>query len=344
MPILSIQYLRAVAAMMVVFYHIKPQLARMGYTGAWWEWLDSGVDVFFVISGFIMWTTAGDGKSTPRAFVLRRLHRIVPLYWVITSFSVAIMVVAPQLVQVSRFDMHHVVASYLFIPALHPTLKMLWPVVTPGWTINYEMFFYAIFAGCMLVKGRAQAYALSLVFVGLVCLQIFVHDGKSVPAFYTSSIILEFLAGVWVAILVQNKVLLGARALPCALAFVVMVVVLRRLGDQFALPDVVMRGAPAVVLVYGCVAAEMRRPVREMRLFRHLGDASYSIYLSHFSVLSAFAQAWRALHLHQHNGGWIGFAVVAPGVVMVAGLACYHFVELPLGQVTRRLMVGTPRA
>jgi exopolysaccharide production protein ExoZ len=289
MPILSIQYLRAVAAMMVVFYHIKPQLARMGYTGAWWEWLDSGVDVFFVISGFIMWTTAGDGKSTPRAFVLRRLHRIVPLYWVITSFSVAIMLVAPKLVQVSRFDMHHVVASYLFIPALHPTLKMLWPVVTPGWTINYEMFFYAIFAGCMLVKGRAQAYALSLVFVGLVCLQIFVHDGKSVP-------------------------------------------------------DVVMRGAPAVVLVYGCVAAEMRRPVREMRLFRHLGDASYSIYLSHFSVLSAFAQAWRALHLHQHNGGWIGFAVVAPGVVVVAGLACYHFVELPLGQVTRRLMVGTPRA
>ena len=143
--IYSIQYLRGIAALMVVLLHVRVQLGRMGYGGYWPEFLMAGVDIFFVISGFIMWVTTFDGSTTPWQFLFRRFVRIIPVYWLLTTTTVAVMLVAPSAVQSGRFDSIHVLSSYLFIPTVHPLTGMMEPVLIPGWTLNYEMFFYIIF-------------------------------------------------------------------------------------------------------------------------------------------------------------------------------------------------------
>src|SRR5690242_10880579 len=103
----SIQYLRAIAAFSVVVYHLEPQLRRMGYDGFWPGGLAGGVDIFFVISGFIMWMTTYGRRVTTLQFYRRRIVRIVPLYWLVTTFTVAAMLIAPSTLQSGRFDLHH---------------------------------------------------------------------------------------------------------------------------------------------------------------------------------------------------------------------------------------------
>lgn len=129
---------------MVVVYHLKPQLERMNASLLPADWLSAGVDLFFVISGFIMWWTTSGIEITPGRFMLKRVHRIVPLYWAVTGFYVVVLLVAPRFMQTGALDPAHAIASFLFIPWQHPVLAPAYPLVTPGWTLNYEMFFYVV--------------------------------------------------------------------------------------------------------------------------------------------------------------------------------------------------------
>src|SRR5215470_5579719 len=107
MEVVSIQYLRGCAALMIVLFHLELQLRRLGYQGYWPHFLDTGVDIFFVISGFIMWITTAKGMTTLE-FYRRRILRIVPLYWFLTSLVLATLIAYPSVMQTGRFDMLHV--------------------------------------------------------------------------------------------------------------------------------------------------------------------------------------------------------------------------------------------
>jgi exopolysaccharide production protein ExoZ len=132
----SIQFLRAIAALLVLLFHLSD--GRI-VTGA------SGVDIFFVISGFIM-GTVGVGER-PRDFIVKRAARIVPLYWLITMA----MCIGALLGVFSRFsyDIESLVKSLLFIP-YYDASGHIWPLVVPGWTLNLEALFYILFAGGLL--------------------------------------------------------------------------------------------------------------------------------------------------------------------------------------------------
>ncbi|HUN11729.1 MAG TPA: acyltransferase, partial [Rhabdaerophilum sp.] len=118
----SVQQLRAVAALGVVLAHIEIYLGRMGFTGGWPHFLTSGVDIFFVISGFIMWVTTADRAVTPAQFFVNRLTRIAPLYWAVTALALAVLLTNRSLMPGAALDWGHVVASFLFIPAMHPVI------------------------------------------------------------------------------------------------------------------------------------------------------------------------------------------------------------------------------
>jgi exopolysaccharide production protein ExoZ len=196
----TIQYLRGIAAISIVLYHSHLQLMRFGYTGWWPDFLKSGVDVFFVISGFIMWITTCDKHYSPKQFVQNRLIRIVPLYWVFTSFTVGVMLLFPSSMQSGVFDLSHVVKSYLFIPALNPGTGEMMPVIPPGWTLNYEMLFYCVFAMVLTLQIRYRAAAAVLALVGVSMLRFWFPWEGTIGHFYTSPLILEFGLGVLVGV------------------------------------------------------------------------------------------------------------------------------------------------
>ena len=340
--IISIQYLRAIAALMVVLFHLHPQLERMGVRAWPGEWLSSGVDIFFVVSGFIMWWTTCTGDVSPGDFMRRRIHRVVPVYWALSAVYVAVLLVAPRLMQSGVLELPHAVASFFFIPVLHPVTGYMMPLVTPGWTLNYEMFFYGIFAlGLFLPRAHRLAFV-SLAMVLLVLLGQLVDPQSRVADFYTSTLLLEFLFGVWLGVLFEAGRVLPPRALPlAALVAVVALVGLQRFATSET--RFLFMGLPAMAVVFVAVSWERWRPVRGLPVALLLGNASYSIYLVHQLALSATAQAWRRAF---DGPPWLvgsSFALAGVAVSVGLGLACHRLVEQPLGRLTRPL-VARPAA
>lgn len=330
MDILSIQYLRGVAAMMVVVVHLYPQLERMGYRGYWPHWLAAGVDIFFVLSGFLMWITTRDRKVGILEFYKRRAVRIVPLYWLLTSVAVAVMLIAPQLLQTTRFGAFHVIASYLFLMVHNPS-GLIEPVLTVGWTLNYEMLYYVIFGLTLVLPTRWRFIATAVVLVGLSLLGWFVvGDGQPILKVYTSDIVLEFLLGMGVGWWFSRPHKGGSAALGWLLViggFIVIALMSVAAPDA---PRPLAQGVPAMAIVVGAILLERFQSLPRMDFLHKLGDASYSLYLSHAFVLSAVSQGWRKLHLDALPGGRAGFCVAGLAACILVGILVYELLERPL--------------
>jgi len=337
--LLGIQYLRGLAAMMVVVFHLKSQFERMGYAGGWPGGLSSGVDIFFVISGFIMLVTTAGKPISPLDFWWRRIVRIVPLYWLVTAFMTAVMLAAPRLLQTGAYDGWHLLSSYLFIPAQHPVQHSMEPLVTPGWTLNYEMFFYLIFGLFLLAPQRLRFMGT----VGTIALLVGVGAAlaparETVLGFYTDTIMLEFAFGMALGQVALRDALYGR--MPAAIGWALLAIGLLLLVVPLipfppSTPRAFSRGLFATAVVAGVLILEARVCVREMPLLRALGNASYSIYLTQIVTTSALSQAWRRLGLHEGPAGLVGFAVIDIVLCAVVGWLCYRFLERRLTRLFR---------
>ncbi|MBU8543760.1 MULTISPECIES: acyltransferase family protein [Roseomonadaceae] len=330
----SVQYLRAIAAMMVVLFHMGVPLQRLGYEGSWPDWPARGIDIFFVISGLIMWVVTADRNVRLRDFFYRRVVRIVPIYWLLTSFIVGLLLLAPALVQSGRFEVWHVVASYLFLPASHPVIDMVAPALIPGWTLNYEMFFYAIFGLSLLLPPGQRLPAICGVLALLVALGEIMRPGGVMLAFYTSPIILEFGFGV-----ALGAALGRGWAMPPWLAWptIGLGFVALAMGDEAWAHRVIVAGLPSLAIVAGVVSLEVAGKVPSLRVPNLLGDASYALYLTHTIVLSAMGQVAYRLGLGGLPGGLVIFVLLACVATQLASLAIHMAFERPLNRRLLRL-------
>lgn len=338
----SIQYLRGVAAMMVVIYHVFPQLQRMGFNYPEITAFSSGVDIFFVISGFVMtYSTARNPQIDGLAFLKNRIIRILPLYWFFTILMGILLVFAPALAQSSKFNLYHFVSSLLFIPTMHPVLGKLWPVVVPGWTLNYEMFFYVIFALALAGGHRPRLRVTGLTLLVLLTLTLVpaVWPAQGVAAFYTRSLIMEFGYGMLLAELFLRRPMakshwwwlaIGAGAIGLALSGM-------GLGR---IPQAIGTGIPAALVVLGTLYVPFDPKGLVERVVGLVGDASYSIYLSHYMAMSAIGQIWR--HLFSPTPVfWAGFTLVGPVLCAIIGVLIYQWIERPMTlRLNARLSAG----
>ncbi|MEG3179118.1 acyltransferase family protein [Sphingomonas sp. LT1P40] len=322
--LLGVQYLRGVAAMLVVLIHLQEQLQRVGISLGLVNYGSAGVDIFFVISGFVMWHTTVKPTST-RNFYFRRIIRIVPLYWLLTSLMLAILLLAPILVKSGALDWGHVVASYFFIAQPHPAIAdSMFPLLVPGWTLNYEMYFYLLFGLMLPLPPLARVITVTAVFSLLAVAHVFAPDGASMLGFYTDPIILEFAAGAMLGYAIQR----GAW-LPRGVAITLLLFGAVLIAAQFDAHRLIRNGVGSILIVTAVVLGEIRRPIRRYRLPLLIGDASYSIYLSHAILLSALFQIYgRLFDLRSpvFAALYIAGAVVA---VIIAGALLFRFFEQP---------------
>ena len=348
--LLHVQVLRALAALSVAMLHAQfdAGVVAQRTTGGFrpsemFPWA-AGVDVFFVISGFIMVHASGrlfGTRGGRRIFLAHRVARVVPLYWAVTTLYVAVALAVPALINRGELTPGYVLASYLFIPIEGPDGHVL-PLYGLGWTLNYEMFFYGLFA---LALGLRRSLAVSAVTVALLVL---VAAGRVVPlpqplAFWTDPILLEFAFGMALALAREHGVRLG-RATALALAAVALALLAIDLGRADAplwLPRVLAYGVPAALLV---AAAALRpggeaRPGPLTRLAVAVGDASYALYLLHPFVIRAGREAMLAGGLAVVVGPWafVAFALV---LASAAALVVHRVFERPLTAWTRRRLEG----
>ena len=177
----------------------------------------------------------------------------------------------------------------LFIPWQHPQIGAMLPLLIPGWTLNYEMAFYVMFAASLCIAASRSACGRCW-----PCLPGLAALGAAMPlsgilAFYTDPIILEFAAGLLIAKAWTSGVTVPVKAA----SFVTLLgFALLLAGSETTLPRIVAAGIPAFLIVAGAVFSESRYKLKPSRTLVLLGDASYSIYLSHVIVLPVVAKLW----------------------------------------------------
>ncbi|WP_342629269.1 acyltransferase [Nguyenibacter vanlangensis] len=189
---MSLQYLRALAAVGVVLFHQFQSVSPIFTVGRY------GVGLFFVISGIIMVSLTEGRSIRPLNFFVDRLTRVAPMYWLATFVTSALAAVGIYMPSTYSHGVVHLILSCLFIPALNEHGAMM-PTLFIGWTLNYEMFFYLVFGILLAVRGSYRLILLSAIFLALASFGAsfgaMLPQGVDAVRFYTSPYLLEFLAG-----------------------------------------------------------------------------------------------------------------------------------------------------
>ncbi|WP_308918214.1 acyltransferase [Jannaschia sp. LMIT008] len=329
----SVQALRFVAALLVVFYHLPkpggdgqgPTLATMGHWGGY------GVDVFFVISGFIIaYSATRRDAFSAAAFLRDRVDRIYPVYWVVLLATVAI-----SLLQ-SNLGMANATAD-LLTPLGYLTSILLLPlphqIIPVAWTLGMEMTFYLLFALGFRFGGlRGAAVLVAAWYATAVA-----HARADAPwqdgtfVFLLHSISLEFLFGMGIATLhARGRMPAGGLALAAGLALTLLIMPEWAALPAIDLPREIRAGIPAALIVYGTVALAFRTP----RWLVLGGEASYALYLTHTLVLAIVGKATAGV-LGIPLGSSVLLQIGAVLASIAASLVVLVLVERPLRGLLR---------
>jgi peptidoglycan/LPS O-acetylase OafA/YrhL len=319
--LVSIQCLRGIAALMIVFHHVLHQ--SPGFLALWpTEAGQAGVDLFFVISGFVMVYVTHDRERSPQQFLAMRAVRIIPVYWFYTLAAAALMFASHNLFRSNELTVRHVVLSMLFIP--HQTESGVSPLVKQGWTLNYEAFFYVLFAVAIAISTRRRAPIAVTVLAAMAVAgywMYFTGHSLGTAGFYFNGIILEFAFGMLIAKAYFNGWLERLSPVFGGILVVAGFVAL------FTLPDQVSRelayGVPAVVIVIGALVFERRFRVLKVPLLQFTGDASYSIYLVHIFPVAVLRALWP--HLMPMAGVVSFLLFLLLNVVSVVALSAFSY-------------------
>lgn len=320
--ILGIQYLRAIAALMVVFHHSRNFFGSYGHeltnVGT------AGVDIFFVISGFVMAHSTRNfdinGRFALQAsrFLQNRIVRIVPLYWLALLWAARDEIIDGAITL-------GLIGDFFFIPRFRPPAYVhIWPILVPGWTLNYEMFFYVLFGAAMLT-GKARYAVLSMILLTLATLGLFIQSDNALVRFYTSPLPLEFLFGI---------VLYKAQRYYTGLinrntAIVVLIIGFALLAIKIPSPGrFVSYGIPAVFIVGSAIIVfENKR----LPLLRLMGDASYSIYITHLFALEFAVYLGHLLKLSDPSLMNMVLAFVMQMIIAtIMGVVIHKVIEKPV--------------
>ena len=309
----NIQALRAFAAFNVVLFHIIGTSAsysqNVDYLSYLEGWGSSGVDIFFVISGFVMLHTQFLKRRSPFQFLRSRIVRIVPIYWVITLFVLSLYVLFPSLFREMEVTPTWAFSSLFFMSSIFAGKH---PIVHVGWTLEWEMFFYVMFAfGLIFRAWRFQA--------GFVTLAIFL-----VSILANSFIALEFLLGMLVAYIYREFRLDKTQG--AVVFFLGTCVLLLSISSEIAeleINRVLIWGLPSFFIVCGLLYC----PQIKSHYLTYFGDASYSIYLVQMLTIPAFYK-FSSKIFHDWNGDVLAVLCLLSSVTF--GCLIYSLIEKPI--------------
>ena len=314
--------LRGLAAVMVLTGHVLAEAEHyfsVDLPGGDVPWA-RGVDIFFVISGFIIALSLVRFAGQPIAFLHRRILRVVPLYYLFTTLMVAVLILLPGAAKDTILDPGQIFSSYGFLPYERDDGRIA-PVLSLGWTLNYEMFFYLL--GAVVLMMPRPLLSLCGLLCGFATWGAVSDTLSNQISFWTNPIILEFTFGIVLAQAWRNSWV--HPSVTWAVTTLIAGLLLLLIFDALQLPRFIAAGIPAALIV---AAGTLFWP--EMRLPNlGLGDASYALYLSHRFTLRAATLLLIPL-LPQTIGGAALFSVVVALLCIAVSLFTYRLIEQPL--------------
>ena len=268
-----IQYLRAIAAIATVGFHIIGTSYSYGYDYPNFfmisNWGGHGVDLFFVISGYIIVYVQDIKQKDTKTFLWNRFARIIPTYYFLTTFIIILMIGFPNIFK-GTIQKEQVFQSYLFLNTFFSNT----PLIYVGWSIEYEIFFYLIFAVSILFKEKINEKYFTLVVIFLIFL-----------LFNLNLMILEFCLGIFVHLLSKKFKLNNLKSV--FIFFVGFLIFIFNSMIDSNLDRFFTYGISSALMLFGILNLKEYR----FKTLKFLGDASYSIYLMQVFTISFFFKA-----------------------------------------------------
>lgn len=308
----SIELLRFLAATSVVFVHIP--IVGVGHFG---------VDLFFIISGFVMMLST---ERNSQNFFLKRIIRVAPTYYIFTLGVFLIALIAPSVLNNTTADFLQLVQSLLFVPFDKNGVGH-YPIMFLGWTLNYEMYFYLLFALALMFNPKHKDVIVSLL---LSCIYLITMNAESLPlAAYSSNIVFEFVLGIIIYQIHRNKSFVRALILISTTAFAL--ILAKDFEGRFFDLGI---GAAFFVYVSLCVLSKVNLPTFVVVL----GGYSYALYLTHPYIIQVFDKIL----------GWFGLSVMYRIAALILSLIVvnllaffvWHRIEVPLTAFLRKRILG----
>lgn len=322
----SVQWLRALAVMMVIVFHVLLKAQILGLTTLSFSQGAAGVDLFFIISGFIMIYITEKRKYSFTDFMKRRVIRIIPLYWLLSMVVCIVYFYNPSVVN-SHNGETDILSSFSLLPIQGKVM-----LLEVGWTLRYEFFFYFIFAISIFLFRKNTVYCL-IIIVATSMVSLFNLNNFYVQ-YFTNPIILEFSFGIASYYLFRKITKKIGSAL---LITGVMLLALFGLTEYGLQNRVVFYGLPMLFVFLGMLSFEDSIKKSEeltSRFFSYLGDASYSLYISHTLAIGAVAKV-----LSLFNNGIAPYMFVPLAIILslLTGIVCYECVEKPITKFVKNL-------
>ena len=323
----NLQVLRAFAAINVVYFHIIVTSAtydvptqRLSFLEGWGE---NGVDLFFVISGFVMLHTQMQKKRNTWDFMVSRLIRIVPAYWFITTLVLVLFILFPHIFRATTPTPLWITTSYLFMSRFITGMN---PLVYVGWTLEWEMLFYIVFGVSLLFKTWTR----SIVFVLTVLCSIVI--------FSNNMIIFEFFFGM-LAAWAFNRVKIGVISanIIWGVGAFLLATSLNATLRHAGIGRVAMWGVPSLMVLFGAINSKQIKA----GLLTYIGDASYSIYLAQMLTIPAFYKMTTILSIPgKVNNDILSVLCLAASVLF--GIFMYAAFEKPFTNTLRNRLMKRP--
>lgn len=341
----SVQALRAFAAFLVCLAHTLIETDAFPGHAAFYAFgkngpLPAGVDLFFIISGFIMLYTSRRAfaqAGAARDFFVRRLTRIVPLYWLFTTLMILATLIVPERLTKTTFDPWWAIRSFFFIPTISPRGEV-GPILALGWSLEYEMYFYLMFALALTRRENSGLVILTISLGGIWAVaRLLPLPDVGLVRFLANPVVFEFLLGVafarcWLDIR-------GARRLTMYSCWLIGTLVAYFVLGPLVDHRLVQWGLPCLfgfVIVMGMADLFGSRWFRPLHL---LGDASYALYLSHVFTLECVK--WLMISFWPNADASI-YLFVGPVVAHIVGIGVHKVVERPVLVFLRARVSGAP--
>jgi peptidoglycan/LPS O-acetylase OafA/YrhL len=332
-----VQMLRGIASMFVVMFHAtmnSVQILNLDFCFNFFLFGWAGVDVFFVLSGFIItYTTSRHITHTDQflPFIRRRFVRIFPVYWIVIGLFLIVQLLLPSFYKTGYpFDILTLLSTFLLLPG---------HVVVNGvsWTMSYELFFYLLFSLAFIISNNKLAFALLALYAMLLVVLPFIIDtGGNVNEgikLVTAPINIEFFMGVLVAVMVHK--------IPAKISLLLIIsgtllfllsAILYNNGYAVAPGEfnrVVLFGLPSFLIIMGIVKYEALIKVRIHNVLLWLGEASYSLYLLHLPLLVAGIRMIKRLDINDPIMKQV-LVIELVAIICCSSVLFYKWVEKPL--------------
>ena len=266
----NIQLLRFLAALMVMFSHLADQEIMWKSSSQSHSWVHLlsygkyGVDIFFVISGYVITSSYMKTKKTPREFIIVRFFRIYPIYAIATTLLTLLHLLVPSLMAESNISLRNVLSSLTFTSNV---FGYEYPFLPQGWTLEIEVLFYCIFVGSIILCSLCQRFQININILSILIIAF-------CALFGAPFIMLEFIYGIFIASILGTK---GRNVLIFISILIISFSIL--IFNRIDLNDLRLFsiGVPSAMLVYFAT----KLPQIQLKGIGFLGEISYSMYLLH---------------------------------------------------------------